>query len=133
MGHQQFSALRERAFQFGVSVVTLCRGMPRSWEAELIARQLFRSGTAVGANYQAANRGRSDKEFIAKLGVVVEEADESVFWMRLMLATGIHAVDATRSPLQEADELLRIFSASHRTARANRKRRKAKTGQKTKP
>ena len=87
----------------------------------------------MGANYQAANRGRSDNEFIAKLGVVVEEADESVYWMRLMLANGIHAVDATRRLLQEADELLRIFSASHRTAKANRKRRrKTKNGQKNK-
>ena len=90
-----------------------------------MAGQLFRAGTAVGANYQAASRGRSDREFIAKLGVVVEEADESVFWLRLLLATDTHSGDATRRLLQEADELLRIFSASLRTAKANRKRRKA--------
>ena len=131
MSQQQFAPLRERGFRFGVDVVRLCRAMPHSWEARLIAGQLFRAGTAVGANYQAAGRGRSDREFIAKLGVVVEEADESIFWLRLMLATEIHAVDATRNLLREGDELLRIFSASLRTAKANRKRRKA--AQKRKP
>jgi four helix bundle protein len=125
MSQHQFGPLRERAFRFSVEIVRFCRALPHSSEARLIARQLFRAGTAVGANYQAASRGRSDREFIAKLGVVVEEADESTFWLRLLLATENHAVDATTRLLEEADELLRIFSASLRTARANRKRRKA--------
>jgi four helix bundle protein len=125
MSQKQFAPLRERGFKFGVDIVLLCRELPDSWDARLVARQLFRAGTSVGANYQAASRGRSDREFIAKLGLVVEEADESVFWLRLLLATDTHSSTATRRLLQEADELLRIFSASLRTAKANRKRRKA--------
>jgi len=125
MSQEQFAPLRERGFKFGVDIVSLCRELPHSWDARLMAAQLFRAGTAVGANYQAASRGRSDREFIAKLGVVVEEADESVFWLRLLLATDTHAGAATRRLLREAEELLRIFSASLRTAKANRKRRKA--------
>ncbi len=77
----------------------------------------MRSGTSVASNYRAVCRARSKAEFIAKIGVVVEEADETVFWLELLVETGI--VDASRMGplLAEANELLAIFAASQRTAK----------------
>jgi four helix bundle protein len=131
MSHQAFQPLRERAFQFAVDVVLFCRTLPASWEGRRIADQLFRSGTAVGANYSAASQGRSPKEFIAKLGTVVEESDESCFWLRLIEATKIPAAPVRTRLAKEAKELLLIFGASLATAkrnRANRKKAKRKVG-----
>jgi four helix bundle protein len=124
MSQNAFQPLRERAFQFAVDIVLFCRTLPASWEGRCVADQLFRSGTAVGANYSAATQGRSPKEFIAKLGTVVEEADESCFWLRLIEATKIPASPARSRLAGEAHELLLIFGASLATAKRNRKKRK---------
>ena len=78
----------------------------------------------MGANYQAAGRSRSDREFIARLGVVVEESDESCFWLWLLIATNIKPGKDSERLLDETTELLRIFSASHRTAKENRNKRR---------
>ena len=129
MSQNAFQPLRERAFQFAVDIVLFCRTLPATWDGRRIADQLFRSGTAVGANYSAASQGRSPKEFIAKLGLVVEEADESCFWLRLIEATNIPASPARTRLAGEARELLLIFGASLATAKRNRaKRKKAKAG-----
>jgi len=80
----------------------------------------LRAGTAVAANYRAACRGRSRAEFIAKLGVVVEEADESVFWREVLDESGIVDHAAIKDLLEEARELLSIFAASHKTARSRK-------------
>lgn len=125
MSQKDFQPLRERAFQFALDTVLFCRTLQTTWEARRIADQLFRSGTSVGANYSAASQGRSRDEFIAKLGTVVEEADESCFWLRL-----IEAAEINRSPQRdrlagEAKELLLIFGASLSTAKRNRKPRKS--------
>lgn len=77
----------------------------------------MRAGTSVAANYRAAGRGRSRAEFAAKMGTVVEEADETVFWLELLIETGILPQSRLESLLPEANELLAIFSASHSTAR----------------
>ena len=124
MSQEQFAGLRERSFQFAVRVISFCRMLPNTWEGRHLGGQLLRAGTAVGANYQAAGRSRSDREFISRLAVVIEEADESCFWLRLIEATGIRSAIDTRPLLQESLELLKIFSASHRTAKANRKTRR---------
>jgi four helix bundle protein len=71
--------LRDRSFRFALRVVLFCRELPRNWEAQQIARQLFRSGTSVAANYRATCRARSGREFIARLRVVAEKCDESLF------------------------------------------------------
>ncbi len=137
-----------RAVAFAVAVVRFCRALPDTWEGRSIRAQLFRCGTAVGANYQAARRSRSDREFIARLAVVVEEADEACYWLHLLITADIQPVSgglthrtrtfhADRSQDQpagpmahavnlrsEAEALLKIFSASLSTARANRKRRR---------
>jgi len=80
--------LRDRTKEFALRIVRLFRSLPRSPEAQVMGRQLLRSGTSVGANYRAACRSRSKAEFVAKLGTVVEEADESAFWLELLIETG---------------------------------------------
>jgi four helix bundle protein len=89
----------------------------------ILGRQLLRAGTSVGANYRAACRARSPKEFFAKLGVVVEECDESSYWMEMLVEAGIQSQRSLGALLAESEELLRIFSASHATTRRNLKRR----------
>jgi len=105
--------------------VRLCRGLPREWDIRELGKQLLRSATSIAANYRACGRARSDKEFCAKLGVVVEEADESQLWIELVKEAH-PALDSRtyNSMLNEATELTAIFTASHRTARANLDRKK---------
>jgi four helix bundle protein len=99
--------------------------MPSEWDVREIGKQLLRSGTSVAANYRACGRARSDKEFCSKLGVVVEEADESQLWLELLpevhpsLERPLH-----KALLAEAGELTAIFTASHRTARLNLQKKK---------
>jgi four helix bundle protein len=127
MTQQQFQPLRDRAFRFAVEIVRFCRALPTTWESQRLRDQLFRAGTAIGANYQAASRGRSDREFIAKMGVVVEESDETCYWLLLLAVTGIARGSDVDRLTSEATELLRMFNASLTTAKANRKRRHAAT------
>jgi four helix bundle protein len=81
--------LRLRTKQFALRILRLYRALPAKEEARILGRQVLRSGTSVGANYRAACRARSKAEFIAKLGIVLEEADETVFWLELLLEGGI--------------------------------------------
>ncbi len=109
--------LRERTKSFALRVVRLYRALPRNTEAQVLGKQLLRSGTSVGANYRAACRGRSRPEFIARIGIVAEEADEAVFWLELLIEAGIMPAKRLASLLKEARELTAIFSASAQTAR----------------
>jgi four helix bundle protein len=117
--------LRERSRRFAMAIVRLCRALPAEWVARTLGGQLLRSGTSVAANYRAACRGRSPKEFCAKLGLVAEESDESLLWLELLVvgSPGIRGKDYELL-LREADELTAIFSASYKTARANLKKKK---------
>ena len=90
--------------------------LPKSIEGRAIGNQLVRSGTSVGANYRAACRGRSKAEFIARLGVVEEEADESAFWMELIIESGLLEKKLVEPLLQEANELTAIITASRKSA-----------------
>ena len=89
----------------------------------------MRSGTSVGANYRAACRSRSKAEFIAKIGIVAEEADESAFWLELIMDGGILTRESVSSLHREAEELTAIFTASGRTARANNPKSKIQNPQ----
>ena len=86
-------ALRRRTKAFALDVLEFCRGLPKTDEAMVIGRQLLRSGMAVGANYRAASRARSAAEFVSKISIVVEEADETLYWLETLLEASI----ATRS------------------------------------
>jgi len=85
--------------------------MPKTEEARILGRQLLRSGTSIGANYCAACRARSHAEFVAKLGIVLEEADETAYWLDLLREAGIFSEPRRRSIVAEAKELVAIFVA----------------------
>jgi four helix bundle protein len=112
--------LRDRTKQFAIEIVKLVRIFPRNEENKIIGRQLMRSATSVAANYRAVCRARSKAEFIAKIGIVVEEADETVFWLEMIAELNILSPEKMGELLKEANELLAIFSASNQTARGRR-------------
>ena len=115
----QWDELRKRTKQFAIRIVKVFRALPRSREAYVLGTQVLRSGTSVAANYRAVCRARSKAEFIARMGVVVEEADETVFWLELLVETGIVKRGRMDDLLAEANELLAIFAASQRTAKGH--------------
>jgi four helix bundle protein len=96
----------------------MSEALPLRRSASVIDNQILRSATGMAANYRAAGRSRSKAEFIAKLGVVIEEADETVFWLELLRDSGIIEPAKLESLLDEANQLLAIFTASRRTAKA---------------
>ena len=109
-------AMKGRTKQFALVVIRLCRTLPQSPEARIISRQLLRSATSVGANYGAVCRARSTAEFTSKLGLVPEEADESMFWLELLVDAGVARRLQVIASLDEANQLVSIFVASLRTA-----------------
>src|SRR5215216_3789605 len=109
--------LRARTKSFAIAIVQFCRGLPRTDEGRLVRWQLLRAGTSVGANYRAVCRPRSDADFVSKLGIVIEECDESAFWLELLIEARCASMPATQSLVKEADELTRIFVASRETVR----------------
>ena len=110
--------LRERTKRFALRILKVCDSLPRTEAARAISRQLLRSGTSVAANYRSTSRARSRAEFVAKMGLVVEEADESVFWLELLVDSGMVAQARLDDLVAEANELVSIFVASQKTARA---------------
>ncbi len=112
--------LRERTKQFALRIIRLFRALPGKADAQIVGKQLLRCGTSVGANYRAACRARSKAEFIARLGIVAEEADESVFWLEMIEESKMLNPKLLEEILKEARELAAIFSASIRTAKGNR-------------
>lgn len=111
--------LRQRTKKFAGRIVKLFQALPRTGEAEVIGKQLLRAGTSVGANYRAACRARSRAEFASKLGIVVEEADETVYWLELLAESGIVSPRRLEDLLHEAHELTAIFTAARRTTKAS--------------
>ena len=95
-------ALKLRTKDFALRVLRLYRSLPRTEEARILGKQLLRSGTSIAANYRAACRGRSRAEFVAKLGIVLEEADETVFWLELFQEGNIFPAEKLRDLVQEA-------------------------------
>ncbi len=110
--------LKDRTKRFAVEVVRIVDKLPRSLSSEVIARQLVKAATSVGANYRAACRGRSSAEFIAKLQIVLEEADESMYWLELMLELEMLDSETLHDLIREADELTAIFVSALKTARS---------------
>ena len=112
--------LKERTARFALDVLDFCRSIRNLWEGRRIGDQLFDAASSVAANYRSACRGRSKAEFIAKLGIVVEEADESEFWLAFAGRARLGNPQTRGTLLQEAGELLAIFSASQITAKYRR-------------
>ncbi len=115
--------LKRRTKQFALRVIRLVELLPKGRTADVIGHQLLRSGTSVGANYRAACRAKSNADFISKMGIVEEEADESIYWMELLIESGILRIEKLESLMKEADELVAITVSSINTAkRRNRKK-----------
>jgi four helix bundle protein len=94
-----------------LAVVAFYKRLPKTTEAQVMGNQLLRAGTSVGANTRAAFRGRSKKEYIAKLGIVIEEADESGFWLEMLTESGSMPPSTTETLLKESNELVSIFTS----------------------
>ena len=117
---QKATELKQRTKTFAIRIVRLFRTLPHSPDAQTLGKQILRSGTGVAANYRAICRSRSKAEFVSKMGIVIEEADETVFWLELLCETGVIDSGRTKDLLQEANELLAIFAASLRTSKRDR-------------
>lgn len=119
--------LKKRTKQFALRIMKLVGALPTSIEGRAIGNQLIRSGTSVGANYQWACKGRSKAEFITKLGIVEEEADESAYWMELIIEGNLLERATVQPLLEEANEIVAIMAAARKSAA--RKREKSQTGE----
>jgi four helix bundle protein len=113
--------LKKRTKQFALRILKLVAALPNTVQGRTIGGQLVRSGTAVGANYRAACRGRSRAEFIAKLGIVEEEADESAYWIELIIEAELLKQSIVEPLLGEANELAKIMASSRISASASSK------------
>jgi len=111
------SEMKQRTKAFALSIINAVESLPRSRTAEVLGRQLLRCGTSVGANYRAACRSRSPADFLSRMGVVEEEADETIYWMELLVDAGLVQAGAWKLLLKEADELVAMTVASIKTAR----------------
>lgn len=110
--------LRDRTKHFALRIIRLYSALPKSAEAQVIAKQLLRSGTSVAANYREACRSRSDSELISKLSIVEQELDESLLWMELLVESGIIPETRLAELKGECEELLRMTVASIKTLKA---------------
>ena len=111
--------LKKRSKQLALKGIRLFQQLPRTEEASILGKQLLRSATSIAANYRAACRARSQAEFFAKLSIVVEEADETLFWLELFVEAGIVGETTIQPIYKEAQELLYIFSSSRKTVKTN--------------
>ena len=104
----RMEGLRDRTKEFALRVIRLFSALPKSTEAQVIGKQVLRSGTSVAANFREASRARSDAEFIAKLGIVEQELDESMLWFELLVESGFVPKERLDPLRAEADELIRM-------------------------
>jgi len=113
----QAEVLKNRTKQFALRIIRVVRTLPPGPEGRIISHQLLRSGMSVAANYRAVCRARSRPEFLAKLAIVIEEADESAFWLELLVDAGLVPESKLKDLNSEANQLVAIFNASRTTAK----------------
>ncbi len=112
--------MKKRTKEFAKEIIRLCRKLPDDREGRLIGNQIFRSGTSVAANYRAACRARSKADFISKLAIVEEEADETLFWLELIDEMEIIDKTSLDALIQENDEIIAIIVSSIKTVRESK-------------
>ena len=122
------SDLKERTERFSLSIMNLVENLPPGKSMSVIAGQILRSATSVGANYRAARRAKSKRDFINKLKIVEEEADETLYWLGLIQKSGKINPEKLHPLVNEATELLAIFIASIKTAKMDQEKGNNKTG-----
>lgn len=113
--------MKERTRAFALRVIHLVEALPKTRTADVIGRQLLRCSTSVGANYRASCRAKSQADFIAKMGIVEEEADEAIYWMELLVESELMQKNRVADLLDEADQLVAIIVSSIKTARENKR------------
>ena len=113
--------LKNRTKAFGVKIIHLVESFPNSKTADIIGRQILRSGTSVGANYRGAYRAKSRADFISKMGSVEEEADESIYWLEVLEESKIVQAARVKELQREANELVSIIVSSINTAKRSKK------------
>ena len=113
--------LKKRTKEFALRIINLVETFPNTFLGRHVGGQLIRSGTSVPANYRAACRARSNADFIAKMGIVEEEADESAFWIEFAVDTKMVKPECVAELLDEADQLVAIFVSSINTARGGKR------------
>jgi len=111
---------KDKTKRFALEIIKLCRELPDNREGRLIGNQLFRSSTSVAANYRAACRARSRAEFISKMGIVEEEADESLFWLEIIRE--LHILDNVDGIMSACNEIVSIVVSSIKTAKGTNKK-----------
>jgi len=109
--------LKDRTKNFALRIIRLVEALPKGRTTDVIGKQLLRSGTSVGANYRAACRAKSTADFISKMGIVEEEADESIFWMELLIDSKLLAEERLFDLMKESGEIVSIIVSSIKTAR----------------
>lgn len=112
--------LKDRTKKFAVSIIRFIRTLPKNDEGYILGKQLLRSGTSVGANYRSAFKGKSTADFINKITIVEEEADECCYWLELIIEAEIAKKELVDPILKEANELTAFFTATGKTAKANK-------------
>lgn len=116
--------MKKRTKQFALRAIRLVEALPKGRAADVLGKQLLRSGCSVGANYRSACRAKSQADFVSKLGIVEEEADESMFWMELIGDAGLMRWQRISDLHNKANELVAITVSSIKTARSSRKGRR---------
>lgn len=111
--------LKERTQAFALRIIQMTRALPNIPEGWVLGKQVLRSGTSVGANYRSCQRGKSKADFIAKLAVAEEEADETCYWLELIMAAELLPRDRVEPLLKEAREITAVLTAAGRTAKKN--------------
>jgi four helix bundle protein len=114
-----YENLKQRTQRFALNIIKISERLPKDSTSKVLGTQLLRSGTSVGANYRAVCRAKSNADFIAKLGTVEEEADESAYWLELLVDADKLDARAAAPLVQESSELTAIAVASIRTARTS--------------
>ena len=116
----RMAGLRDRTKNYALRVIKLYSATPKSVEAQVMGKQLLRSGTSVAANFREASRARSDAEFIAKLGIVEQELDESLLWLELLVESTIMPEHLLAELMKESDELIRIVVKAIQSTKADK-------------
>lgn len=112
--------LRDRTKKFALRIIKLIEALPNTVTGRSVGHQLVKSATSVGANYRAACRGRSKAEFNSKLHIVLEEIDESAFWLEIIIEAALLPKKSVKPLLDEVNELIAIFAKSYSTAKRNK-------------
>ncbi|HEX8131045.1 MAG TPA: four helix bundle protein [Pyrinomonadaceae bacterium] len=113
--------MKQRTRAFALRVIHLVEALPATRTADVVGKQLLRCGTSVGANYRASCRAKSPADFIAKMGIVEEEADETIYWIEMLIESGLIDKERVTGLLDEANQIVAIVVSSIKTARSHKR------------